>query len=117
MTKAVELVLYTKPCCPLCDEAKETLRQVQREIPFALVERNIEDDPAWSEAYRLLIPVVELEGEPIFYGKVSAHRLRRILEAKGAGARWLSPRYKAFLAKLRAWMTADNNPGNGDSGT
>jgi len=99
--KLVELVLYTKPRCPLCDEAKETLGAVQRELDFHLVERNIEEDPAWWDKYHTLIPVVELDGEPIFYGKVSVHRLRRILAAKRAGAPWLSPRYKQFLAWLR----------------
>lgn len=104
MSKRTELVLYSKPDCPLCDEAKEVLREVQREFPFSLEERNIQENPAWWDAYHLLIPVVELDGEPIFYGKVSAHRLRRILEAKQAGSSWLSPRYRAYLERLKSWL-------------
>ncbi len=38
--KPIELVLYTKPRCPLCDEAKETLGAVQRELDFHLVEQH-----------------------------------------------------------------------------
>lgn len=101
MTSKYKLVLYTKTNCPLCDEAKGVLHEVQREIPFFLEERDIEQDPAAWEAYHLLIPVVELDGEAIFYGKVSAHRLRQILRAKEAGAPALTPRYKAFLRRLR----------------
>jgi len=113
----IELVLYSKPNCPLCDEAKEVLHQVQKELPFRLIERNIEDDPAWWDAYHLMIPVVELDGEPIFYGKVSAHRLRRMLTAKAAGAPWLNPRYKEFLGRLRTWLKPGDESGIGDRHT
>lgn len=104
MTSTSKIVLYTKADCPLCDTAKGALLQVQREIPFLLEERDIEQDPAAWEAYHLLIPVVELDGEAIFYGKVSPHRLREILRAKDAGAPALTPRYKAFLRRLRDMM-------------
>lgn len=105
MTSRSKLVLYTKANCSLCDEAKGVLLQVQREIPFLLEERDIEQDPVAWEAYHLMIPVVELDGEAIFYGKVSSHRLRQILKAKHAGEPALTPRYKAFLERLRDLMT------------
>lgn len=97
----LRLVLYTKANCSLCDEAKGVLLHVRREIPFHLEERDIEKDPSAWEAYHLMIPVVELDGEVIFYGKVSAHRLKEILRAKEAGEPALTPRYKAFLERLR----------------
>lgn len=102
-----KLVLYTKTNCPLCDQAKGVLLNVQQEIPFLLEERDIEADPSAWERYHTMIPVVELDGEVIFYGKVSAHRLRQILAAKQGGRPALTPRYKAFLQRMRARRTGD----------
>jgi|GEM_PF-484835 Glutaredoxin and related proteins len=108
-----KLVLYTKPNCPLCDEAKGVLLKVQQEIPFLLEERNIEADPAAWEAYREMVPVVELDGEMIFFGKVSRHRLRQILAARQGGRPALTPRYRAFLERMRTRLQGGHSEGAG----
>ena len=94
------LTMYSTQWCGYC---RRLAAQLDREgIAYRVVD--IEQDPAAWEAYHLLIPVVELDGEAIFYGKVSPHRLREILRAKDAGAPALTPRYKAFLRRLRDMM-------------
>jgi len=61
-----DLILYGRPACHLCDEARSMIALVLRDraargLPVpALVERDIEDDPAWERAFFTTIPVVEL---------------------------------------------------------
>ena len=40
--------IYSKPQCPLCDEAKEVLARVRRRISFELKEVDITRDAALS---------------------------------------------------------------------
>lgn len=103
------VTLYTKGNCPLCDSAKKVLLKVQTEQPFMLREVDIEGDPALWEAYQYTIPVVTLDGEEIFYGKVSAHRLKELLQRRQTSPRrsLLSPRYAAFLKRLKAMLQQD----------
>ncbi|HET9852210.1 MAG TPA: glutaredoxin family protein [Candidatus Limnocylindrales bacterium] len=90
MAPLPDLILYARPECSLCDEAREAIDLViadRRErglaVP-AVVERNIEVDP---ELHRMLlerIPVVEM-GEQRVELVVSIGKLRRLLnEVLGA---------------------------------
>lgn len=61
-----DLILYGKPGCGLCDEARANALAIlgQRAatglaVP-RLIERDITTDPAWERAFFLTIPVVEL---------------------------------------------------------
>jgi hypothetical protein len=84
-----DLVLYTRPRCSLCDEAREAIGLVIADraarglaVP-AVVERNIEDDEAWHRAYLERIPVVEI-GNLRVELIVSVGKVRRLLnEALG----------------------------------
>ena len=53
-----EIIIYSKPGCHLCDEAKDVLREVAGQVPFALTEVNIAADPALLERYQYDIPVL-----------------------------------------------------------
>jgi len=66
-----DLVLYGKPGCGLCDEAREHIVMLlaQREasgrsVP-RLVERDITADPSWERSYFETIPVVEIAGRTL----------------------------------------------------
>ncbi len=61
MTPARRLVLYTRPGCHLCDDARAALKRVGE--PFDEV--NIETDDALHAAYLERIPVVTLDGAAI----------------------------------------------------
>jgi hypothetical protein len=61
-----DLILYSRPGCHLCDDARTALTallaqraEADRPTP-QLVERDITTDPAWERAYFTTIPVVEL---------------------------------------------------------
>jgi Glutaredoxin-like domain (DUF836). len=79
-----DLVLYGRPGCHLCDETRTLLAALLDErtragLPIpALVERDIESDPAWRQAYFVSIPVVEL-GDQRLELATSAAKLRRLL--------------------------------------
>ncbi len=60
------VVLYGRPGCCLCDEAREVLERVREEHPFELLERDIEHDDELLRAYLERIPVVTLDGEELF---------------------------------------------------
>jgi hypothetical protein len=79
-----DLVLYARPECTLCDEAREAIdlvvadrRDRGLEVPN-VVERNIEDDPDLHRALMERIPVVEL-GDRRVELVVSVGKVRRLL--------------------------------------
>ncbi|WP_372868015.1 glutaredoxin family protein [Planomicrobium okeanokoites] len=72
------LTLYTRPNCPLCEEAKLMLKLVQEDFPLEFKEVNIEEDDRLHEKYMLMIPVLEQDGEVLIYGNIG---YAEILEA------------------------------------
>lgn len=64
----MEVILYTKEECGLCQKAKKLLQELKREYVFDLKEINIYEDEKLLEKYHLMIPVVEIEGEEVEYG-------------------------------------------------
>jgi hypothetical protein len=79
-----DLILYGRPDCGLCDEARELLRALLREraaagLPTpALRDIDIESDPALEREFLATIPVVEL-GDRRLELVTSSARLRRLL--------------------------------------
>ena len=73
------VVLYRKPECHLCDEAREVLEAVRRDAGFDLDERDITADDALHRAYLERIPVVTIDGEEAFELFVDEAELRRRL--------------------------------------
>ncbi len=67
---------YTKKNCPLCEEAKDLLKLLQREITFTLLEVDIYSNDKLLEQYGLMIPVVEINGQVIQYGHVNLDEIR-----------------------------------------
>ena len=61
-----EVVLYARPGCHLCQEARRVLQRVRAEHPFALSERDIDSDDALLRAYLERIPVVTIDGVEVF---------------------------------------------------
>jgi len=78
-----EVVLYGRPGCHLCDEARTLLEAIRKELPFALIERDIERDETLLKAYLERIPVIALDGEELFDFFVDEAELRRRLAYTG----------------------------------
>jgi glutaredoxin len=81
-----KVTLYSKPDCPLCDEARGALGRVRDRVWFDLNEVDITADRALEAAYRERIPVVAVAGEELFDFHVDESALERRL-AEGALAR------------------------------
>ncbi|HYK94680.1 MAG TPA: glutaredoxin family protein [Candidatus Dormibacteraeota bacterium] len=79
-----DLILYARPGCSLCDEARTAIEQVvedrrARGLPTpAVLERNIEDDPELHRRYLERIPVLEI-GDQRIELFVSVGKVRRLM--------------------------------------
>jgi glutaredoxin len=78
----LNVTIYSKKDCHLCDIAKETLLKVQQELPFSLNEIDIEKDKTAFEKYKYLIPVIEIDGEKAFNCKMDENEFKKILKLK-----------------------------------
>jgi len=87
-TEPLEVTLYTRPGCHLCDEAKSQMAPLLAEFGARLREVNIDADPELRELYNLDVPVIFLEDR-----KIAKHRLdpgqfrRQLVEARRRSAR------------------------------
>lgn len=70
---------YTKENCPLCDHALIILEDLQEELGFTIEERDIHENDEWLERYGLMIPVVQVNGEDLQYGKIDRISVRNRL--------------------------------------
>lgn len=81
----MQLILYSKPGCHLCEGLESKLRQIET-LNFALDIRDITTRDDWFEAYQYEIPVLRIqlpEGEktiPRFSPRISVDRLAQQLE-------------------------------------
>lgn len=73
------VVLYTRPGCCLCDEARAVLERARDRHRFDLQERDIEQDEALLRAYLERIPVVTIDGVEAFELAVGEAELERAL--------------------------------------
>ncbi len=75
-----QVILYGRPGCHLCDEARLILLDLVAEATdIALVERNIDEDDDLNREYLERIPVIELDGHIIGELVPDAGRLRSTL--------------------------------------
>jgi len=72
-------VLYTKHDCPLCDDARFLLQMYRRWLP-PLREIDIEIHPDFHDAFCKCVPVLELDDEIRFRGRINETLLQRLLE-------------------------------------
>ena len=74
----VDVTLYTKEGCGLCDEVKETLAGLTAVFPHTLQEIDITEDAGLFARYRYAIPVVVI-GNVTLKAPVTAVQLKTAL--------------------------------------
>ena len=87
MQKLIQLTLFTKPGCHLCEEAKTVVDSAieqfksehSLEEPIELTEVNILEDQALLEQYGEEIPVLQINGATHAYWRIDAERLMTAL--------------------------------------
>jgi len=70
----IRVEVYRRPDCPPCDEAREVLAGLKRDLPFDLVEVDVTLDPAVERTYREVVPVVFVDGRRATQGRVPEPR-------------------------------------------
>ena len=79
--RVARVVLYGRPGCKLCDEARAVLLGLRAEgLRFELRERNIEHDEGLLRTHFERIPVIEVDGTEVSELAVDAVALRATLE-------------------------------------
>ena len=83
----VHVVIYSRPGCHLCDDAKAAILSAGCSDQFVLEEINIESDDELLRKYKYDIPVIAINGVETFIHRVDpnefATRIRRIGEFGG----------------------------------
>jgi glutaredoxin len=59
------VILYSRPDCHLCDEARAAILELRRELRFELQEIDIDRDDELLSRYLERIPVVAVDGEQV----------------------------------------------------
>ena len=81
----VHVIIYSRPGCHLCDEAKATISSAGCSDQFVLEEINIESSDELLDKYRYDIPVITIDGVEAFIHRVSPQDFRqKILSHKEA---------------------------------
>jgi glutaredoxin len=71
------VIIYTRSGCHLCEQAEALL--VRHGLRPALID--IDADPVLRERYNECVPVVEIDGQERFRGRVNEVLLKRLLAA------------------------------------
>jgi glutaredoxin len=69
------ILMYARPGCGLCDEARRVILGQRERTPFAYQEVDISGDDALELQYGIRIPVVLIDGEERFEVRVDAAEL------------------------------------------
>jgi CO dehydrogenase nickel-insertion accessory protein CooC1 len=75
----MQLTLYGRKDCCLCDEMAGVVAAVAAERGYGLVKVDVDDDPALARAYGDAVPVLCLGERRIVSGRVSERALRALL--------------------------------------
>ena len=78
----LQVVMYTRQGCHLCEAAWELLQQARRRYGFNLTAQDVDAVPALVEAYGDCVPVVTVNGKLRFRGGVNSVLLERLLRAE-----------------------------------
>jgi glutaredoxin len=78
----VAVVMYTRQGCHLCELAWEQLEAAARWFPLRLAAVDVDTDPELVARYGHEVPVVAINGQVRFRGRVNDVLLRRLLRAE-----------------------------------
>jgi hypothetical protein len=76
---SARVILYGKPGCHLCDDARAVVERVCADLGEAYEEVSILDDPALLDRYGEEIPVTVVDGRQISFWRIDEDRLREAL--------------------------------------
>lgn len=74
------VIIYSRPGCHLCDEAKAVIQNAGFNERFTLEEINIESDDGLLRKYKYDIPVVLIDGVEAFRHRVNVSEFKRVIK-------------------------------------
>ena len=79
-SERLEVTLYTRAGCHLCEEAKSQMAPLLLEFGARLREVDIDADPQLRELYNLDVPVIFLAGRKVAKHRINLKQLKRQLQ-------------------------------------
>ena len=70
------VIIYSRPGCHLCDEAKAVIQNSGCSDKFILEEVNIESDEELLRKYKYDIPIVTIDGTEAFRHRVNVEEFK-----------------------------------------
>ncbi len=82
----VQVTVYTREECHLCEDAVDSIRSVADDagVDLDLELVDVDDDPSLRERYGDSVPYVLVEGRPAFKYRVDERELRDLLAERSA---------------------------------
>ena len=85
------VIIYSRPGCHLCDEAKQAIEAAHCLDEYTLEEINIESDPGLLNQYQYDIPVITINGVEAFRHRLTSEAFReRLLTGSGGKPTFLT---------------------------
>jgi glutaredoxin len=78
-TAKPRVIVYSRPGCHLCDDAKQEIEAADCRDEYTLEVINIESDPGLLGKYCDDIPVITIDGVEVFRHRVSSSAFRECL--------------------------------------
>jgi len=76
------VVLFSRPGCHLCDEARAVIEAVRADEGFVFEEIDIETDDELVRDYGIRVPVIAIDGEDSFEISVTPEALRTAVRGR-----------------------------------
>jgi hypothetical protein len=80
--REVQVILYTREDCHLCEAAWEVLEAARQRWGFVLTVEDVDRDPNLADCYGECVPVVMVNGKVRFRGAVNPVLLERLLRGE-----------------------------------
>ena len=75
------VIIYSRPGCHLCDEAKAAIKSAGIDDQFTLQEIDIESDDELLRKYKYDIPVIAIDGAETFIHRLTPQEFKQKLLA------------------------------------
>ena len=75
-SRKAHVVIYSRPGCHLCDEARQAIEAARCQDEYTLAEIDIESDPDLLRRYQYDIPVIAINGTDVFRHRLTAAEFR-----------------------------------------
>lgn len=76
----IEIVLYSRKECRLCDVAERVLREELEKRGLTYEKVDVDSDENLRDRYGVDVPVIAIDGEPVFKHRLNAQALEEYLD-------------------------------------